>query len=88
MVITKLEADTAKMDTNARMAIAKMDNEFRKSELELRKIELEFRKSDTKLGITRDIYLGQLSAATNLSAVDRVAPLLKLPPCLEDIDMM
>ena len=88
----KMEADgrtaIAKMNDHTRMAITKMDIECRNRELEFRNRELEFRKRNSNLAIIKDVYLGRPSAATNLTTTEKVAPLLKPPTCLEDVDNM
>jgi len=88
----EMEADArtaiAKMTDNTRMAITKMDIECRNRELELRNRELEFRKRNSNLGIIKDVNLGRLSAATNLTTMEKAAPLPKPPSCLEDVDNM
>jgi len=65
------------MNDNTRMALRKMDIEFRNR-------ELEFRKRNSHLNIIKDTYLSRLSAVTNLTTMDKVGPLLKPPSCLED----
>jgi len=92
----KIEADartaTAEMEADARTAIAKMTDNTRmaitKMGIECRNRELEFRKRNSNLGIIKDVNLGRLSAATNLTTMEKAAPLPKPPSCLEDVDNM